>query len=695
MIGGLHWLDWVVIGAYVVGILLVGQVLARQVRGESDFFLAGRKLGRGFQFFLNFGNMTDPATAAATTSSVYQQGASGVWLGLIALFLTPYYWFMNVWFRRVRLVTIADLFEDRFGGRFLPVLYAITNILVSLLAISFTDIVTLKTLQPIITKPEVAWTASERASVADYREFLLLKSQLKLHDASEAERSRYATLQELYSRNEIGPVISYLHPAPFYFATSGIIAIFVILGGLKASAMVDALQAVLIVTMSVILIPFGLVKIGGMTGLHERVPAPLFDMFGVGATNQYTWYSITAFLLVAFIGINAAYGNMSISGSARNELAARVGAIGGGFGKRLMTIAWCFCGLVAVALFRPALADPDQSWGLLTKTLLPMGLVGVMIVGILGGSVAHLSANGIVVAALVVKNLYTPLVPDRSEAHYMKVARLTVAIVLALGAVLALCFRSATALLIFMITLGVAWGGPILLIFLWRRLTEKAVRVSVITTLVVIGVIPWTVSAVPALRRIPALTAVAATSFGNATEKVSEASSGRSRHTPQMDGMALYFEGGVARINPRDPDSPVEGLGRFNIEVYLLTLVGLDLTHLTPAMLLTLRCLVDAFLPLLLLIGLSYVTSPTESHRVSRFYAKLKVPVRSDSRDDAAAVSAAMAEPSALDQHKLFPRSSWEFTRWNRLDTYGFLGCCAFVFVILGAFRLLLAWGRA
>ena len=29
------------------------------------------------------------------------------------IFLNPYYWFMNAWFRRVRLMTTAEMFEAR------------------------------------------------------------------------------------------------------------------------------------------------------------------------------------------------------------------------------------------------------------------------------------------------------------------------------------------------------------------------------------------------------------------------------------------------------------------------------------------------------------------------------------------------------------------------------------------------------
>ena len=59
-----------------------------------------------------------------TASLVYQNGVSGVWLSLQTLFMPLFFWFMNAWFRRVRLVTVADLFEDRFGTRTLARFYA-------------------------------------------------------------------------------------------------------------------------------------------------------------------------------------------------------------------------------------------------------------------------------------------------------------------------------------------------------------------------------------------------------------------------------------------------------------------------------------------------------------------------------------------------------------------------------------------
>jgi Na+/proline symporter len=698
---GLHWIDSAILIAYVITILFIGKAHSGGVHGESDFFLGGRSLGRWFQFFLSFGNMTDPGQATTTASSVYRQGAGGAWLALITLFLTPYYWFTNVWFRRVRLTTMADLFEDRFGRRFLATLYAITTILMAIVGIAGGNVVALKTLQPLMTKAPSAYTVTEQQMVANYHEFAQLR---KDHLAAPLTPStpRYEELKGYYTRGELLPYVSHLKPVPFYLVSSLLVAIFVMLGGLKASAVVDAVQAVLVITISLILIPFGLYKIGGATGLHEKVPAVMFNVFGGGRASEYTWYSIGALLLVQFVGIVGSQASMTIAGSAKDEYAARIGAVTGGFSKRFVTIAWCYCGLIAIALFGPNLSDPDQTWGLLTQALLPVGLIGVMIIGILGGKLAVLGAGSVVLSGLVVKNLYEPLLPGKSAKHYMFVARLTVPVILLLGIGVALYLNSVIALLKFAIVLLVIWGVPITLMFLWRRITEVAVRVQVISTVILVAVIPWTVPAIPSLARSTALTAMTRervvtyetkASPADVAAGLASAEGALISKTQRIDPVSLYFEEGVVHVNPRDLASPKTGMGLFRVEVYLLSLAGVDVAGFSPAALLTTRYVVDAAFPLVILLVVSWLTRPTDPARVARFYVRLKTPVAATLAQDALDVEAGYANPTHLDHTKLFPRSNWEFTKWDRTDALGFFGCCAFVGVILLFFKAVLAIG--
>lgn len=694
---GLHWIDALVIGVYILAILLIGKALSHDVKGQGDFFLGGRSLGKWFQFFLSFGTMTDPGQATTTSSSVYRQGAGGAWIALITLFLTPYYWFTTVWFRRVRLTTMADLFQDRFGGRFLATVYALTTILMIIVGIAGGNVVALKTLQPLMVKEPAIYSVEEKARVDGYYEFVQLRQERSGGATlAPAQETRYQTLKGFYDRGELQPYITYLQPVTFYIVSTALVAVFVMLGGLKASAMVDAVQALLVILISVVLIPFGIAKIGGVEALHEKVPAAMFNLFGGDTASEYTWYSIAALLFVQFVGIVGSQANMTIAGSAKNEYAARIGAVTGGFSKRFVTISWAYCGLIAVALFGLNLSDPDQVWGLLTKELLPVGMIGVMIIGILGGKLALLGAQSVVISGLVVKNLYEPLFPGKSEKHYMVVARAAVPVVLAAGVAVGLYLNSVVALLKFAIVLLVIWGVPITFIFIWRRVTQTAVIVQVFATVAFVALIPWAVSATPSLAQSQALTLMTrerlVTVESLATKE--DVAAGRATRLGEtvvkqrrVEPVSVFFEEGVAPVNPADPNSPRRGRGLFRTEIYLVHLLGFDVAGFSSAQLSATRYLVDGLFPILILMGVSWLTPRTDRSRVDRFYARLKTPVADTLEQDAAEVEKSYAQPARFDDTKLFPRSDWEFTKWNRQDFLGFLACCGLVVVVLLVFK--------
>jgi Na+/proline symporter len=700
---GLHLIDVTILLTYIFAVLAIGKIFSHGVKGEGDFFLGGRSLGKWLQFFLSFGNMTDPGQAATTASSVYRQGAGGAWLALITLFLTPYYWFMNVWFRRVRLTTMADLFHDRFGSRFLATLYAITMLMVAIVGvIAGGNVVALKTLQPLMVKEPAIYTAAEKQNVADFYEFSELRKQRQAAPLTAAAAARYDVLSDYYKRGALQPYVTYLNPVTFYLISTSLVAVFIMLGGLKASAVVDAIQAILVVLISVILIPFGLAKIGGVGVLHQKVPEVMFNLFGGDAASEYTWYSIGALLLVQLIGIGGTQANMAIAGSAKNEFAARLGAVTGGFSKRFVTIAWAFCGLIAIALFGPNLSDPDQAWGLMTRELLPVGLIGLMITGILGGKIALLGAQSVVLSGLVVKNLYEPLVRGRSERHYMLVARVAVPVLLALGVLVGLFLNSIVAILKFTIVLLLVWGVPITTLFLWRRITQVAVVVQVAVTLLLIAVVPSVVSSIPSLAQSATLTQltrervvtsqVAATA-ADVKAGLATAEGKTISKTRRIEPVSVFFEEGVVRVNPNDPNSPKTGKGLFRSEVYLLSVFGFDVAGFTAAQLLTTRYLVDFLLPVIVLIAVSLMTQPTEPARVARFYARMKTPVAETLDEDAKAVEASYANPTRYDHLKLFPGSNWEFTKWDKVDAIGFICCCAVVGLVLVVFKAVLVVG--
>ena len=92
---GLHIVDLCLIAVYLAAMIWIGRKVGQATEGMDDFFLAGRKLGKVYQFFLNFGCSTNADQAVAVSREVYRQGIGGMWIQSLVLFLTPFYWFTD------------------------------------------------------------------------------------------------------------------------------------------------------------------------------------------------------------------------------------------------------------------------------------------------------------------------------------------------------------------------------------------------------------------------------------------------------------------------------------------------------------------------------------------------------------------------------------------------------------------------
>ncbi len=698
---GLHFIDWLVLLAYFVAMIWIGRRASARIHKQADFFLAGRTLGKLFQFFLNFGNMTDASGAVRTSSIVYNQGVGGVWLVFQTLFMTPYYWFMTAWFRRTRLTTVADIFPDRFGGKFLAVLYAVLAIFVNVVSIGGGYLVTYKVLEIFIVKPESAYTLAEKGMITEFREFSVLNERYSEGRLADSERERFEYLKRLQERGEVRSYVSYVHPLAVCLLFAVVVGAYVIMGGMAAAALTDAFQGIMIVVFSVILIPFGLWHLGGLRAFQEKIPDRLLDLFGSGVSTEFTWYSVGAILLLSMVQIHGVAGNMAIAGSARDETAAATGAVSGGFLKRIMIIAWCFCGLIAFAMFGGGLSDPDAVWGTLCRTLLGPGFLGLMLVGLISAEMAGLSAQCLTLSALFVRNVYLVIWPHKTEKEGLTMARVLVGLSLFVSIGVAFSINDLLAYAKMQLTLNVAFGAAILVIFKWRRVTKAAVTVAVLATLFVNVVIPFLVPMVPAWRSHPSLQARTAekVQIHAVRAHADDVREGRAsqigervekRHV--IPPKSIFFDRVVAD-DPKDPHSDTHGQGRFHFELFLLALAGMDLAKLVPAQLLTAIYVFDSILPFILLFGISLLTF-RKAPAAEPFYVKMRTPVIGDPDADARQLEAHLAEPSQTVKRQLFPGSAWEFHRWGKRDAVAFGTCCLIALAIFGFFAGLLQIGR-
>ncbi len=168
---GLHSIDLAIIVGYVGIILWLGKRAGEKTKNTDDFYLAGRKLGKFYQFFLNFGCSTNADQAVAVSREIYRQGIGGMWIQYLVLFLTPFYWYSTYFFRRVRLVTIGDYFTERFKSEFLGGSYAVFILLMAFLSGGIGYMVAAKTMMAMTPKPLEKCTSEERLSIERFREY--------------------------------------------------------------------------------------------------------------------------------------------------------------------------------------------------------------------------------------------------------------------------------------------------------------------------------------------------------------------------------------------------------------------------------------------------------------------------------------------------------------------------------------------
>ena len=76
---GLHWLDWVVLGLYFVGILGIGLWSYLRVKNTSDYFMGGRRFGKVLMMFFAFGVGTSSEQAVSVAAGSFRNGLAGIW----------------------------------------------------------------------------------------------------------------------------------------------------------------------------------------------------------------------------------------------------------------------------------------------------------------------------------------------------------------------------------------------------------------------------------------------------------------------------------------------------------------------------------------------------------------------------------------------------------------------------------------
>lgn len=628
----MNFADYLVLFLYFTGMAGIGFWAMRQVKGQEDYFMGGRKFGKLMQTFAAFGAGTGSADPVNTARGTFANGMSGMWGVMYWLFVTPIYWISAVWYRRMRCLTLGDWFTERYESKSMGVAYAIFGCFYYMVygAMLFTA----------IGKVAVPLMGAELFGVQT--EYVLV------------------------------PLVAV------------IVTLYGVLGGLTAAYWTDLIQGICIILLSILLIPFGLnavVEKFGATGdtwtdgfrvMHEQLPASTFEIVGGSAASEFPLYAIITIVIMNIIGIVLTpHFIVTGGGSAKSEHDARVGLVTGNFIKRFCTIGWVITALIVLTLYggdAALIKDADMAWGVATKELLGplgIGLVGLMLACLLAALMSSVDCYMLVCSALVVRNIYVPYFnPQAGDRECLRLGRITGGVVV-LGAVII----SVTMLDMFK-QLELTWIVPMTFAALfwlgmyWRRATTKAGWITIAFCLLTFFILPRIIPAVaPSLRSNPA--------YGQVNQPA---------ETNAAGGKSIYWTGGVKEM---DGTSRGEGSFRFDMMIYD-KLLGYDLTKVRNATLKTLEFPFKILAPFLVMIIASLLTRPNSKEALDRLYVRMKTPVQPDPDEDKVEMEKSYAEPSRFDDRKLFPNTQLEIQRPTPMDFWGFIACFAICFAIIG-----------
>ncbi|MGH9462226.1 MAG: sodium:solute symporter [Vicinamibacteria bacterium] len=213
--------------------------------------------------------------------------------------------------------------------------------------------------------------------------------------------------------------------------------IYTVLGGLRAVLYTDLLQMFVLIGGAMTVTIVGLAELGGWAVLYETAGSSFFNMWKPVSDPNFPW---TGILLGApILGVWYWCTDQFIVQrvlSAHDERQARRGTIFAGFLKLLPLFIFVIPGVIAHALAqtgRLELTEPDRALPTLVGALLPTGLRGLAVAGLLAALMSSLSSVFNSCATLITWDVYKKLHPQASEKQLVWVGQSSTAVLVGLG----------------------------------------------------------------------------------------------------------------------------------------------------------------------------------------------------------------------------------------------------------------------
>ena len=383
----LETLDWFVLGAYFFALILVAfWVVIQKNKNTEDYFLAGRNVGWFVIGASIFASNIGSEHVVGLAGTGFESGTPMAHYELHAWIVLLLGWLFLPFYIRSGAFTMPEFLEKRFDSR-------------------------------------SRWFLSLFSLVA----YVLTKVSVTIYAG--------------------GIVVSELLGIPFWYGAIGVVVftgIYTVIGGMKAVIYTETLQAIVLILGSVIITYLGLQEVGGWNELRNIVIAESPDHFNMwrpmtdpdfpwtgllfGGTIVGVWYWCTDQYIV------------QRTLAANNIKIGRRGAIFGAYLKLLPIFIFLIPGIIAFAL---SIKDPaifsiekaDRAFPMLVKTLLPVGLKGLVAGGLMAALMSSLASVFNSCSTIFTIDIYKKLRPLESEKKLLNIGKIATTVIVILGIV--------------------------------------------------------------------------------------------------------------------------------------------------------------------------------------------------------------------------------------------------------------------
>jgi SSS family transporter len=366
--------DYIVILIYFIGLLITGGVLSTKIKNSKDMFIAGRNSSWWIAGLSTYMTIFSAGSFVVWGGVAFRSGMVAVTignaLGIAAIFTGL---FISGKWRKLNIDSPAEYLGIRFGKA----------------TISFYTIVGLI-------------GRSVSTAVALYAVSIMMVALIPLPEGHFLSNPQTGNLSVSYAILILGVIT----------------VIYTIAGGFLAVLMTDVIQFVVLLVMILFLIPLAFSSVGGVNSFVESAPEGFFSL--VSGEYSFIWLILWCILNFFMISGDWPFVQRYISVPSVKDAKKTAYLVGALY---LITPLFWYLPALIYRVVDPG-ADPEQAYILMSKHVLPVGMLGIMMAAMLSATMSMIDSTLNVFAGVFTYDIYRSFKSHATEKKLMSVGRI-------------------------------------------------------------------------------------------------------------------------------------------------------------------------------------------------------------------------------------------------------------------------------